>query len=501
VEKGYSLWVEKRSINEEDIMKDLAELALDTAKSKGASYADIRICRYRNQYIFGRDKRIETTADTEDVGFGIRVIANGAWGFASGYKLEKDEVQRIATLAVEVAKASSRLLRQPVELAPEPAYQDHWQSPIQKNPFKIPMEKKIDLILKINEEMLKVNGIKVATAFLNFNEMWKYFASTDGSFIEQDLIFTYPNFTAVAVGADDSQTRSIQVPPEQKGYELIESVDWVEQARKTAEEAVQKLKAKQGAAGKKDLVLMPSHLCLTIHESIGHATELDRALGWEADMAGTTFVTPDKLGKLQYGSPLMNIVGDKLIPNALATVGYDDDGVKARRFNIIKEGIFVGYQTTRELARFVNEKESKGCAFADSWSSFPLQRMPNLWLKPGEKPLTLDQLIADTKDGLLFDGMGSFSIDQQRYNFQFGGDAVWEIKNGKVGDMVKNVAYQSKTTDFWGSLDAVCSQEAWENWGVFGCGKGEPGQSARMGHGSAPSRFRQVNIISAGGKL
>ncbi len=482
-------------------MKDLAELALDTAKSKGASYADIRICRYRNQYIFGRDKRIETTADTEDVGFGIRVIANGAWGFASSYRLEKDEVQRIAALAVEVAKASSRLLRQPVELAPESAYQDHWQSPIQKNPFKIPMEKKIDLILKINEEMLKVNGIKVATAFLNFNEMWKYFASTDGSFIEQDLIFTYPNFTAVAVGADDSQTRSIQVPPEQKGYELIESVDWVEQARKTAEEAVQKLKAKQGAAGKKDLVLMPSHLCLTIHESIGHATELDRALGWEADMAGTTFVTPDKLGKLQYGSPLMNIVGDKLIPNALATVGYDDDGVKARRFNIIKEGIFVGYQTTRELARFVNEKESKGCAFADSWSSFPLQRMPNLWLKPGEKPLTLDQLIADTKDGLLFDGMGSFSIDQQRYNFQFGGDAVWEIKNGKVGDMVKNVAYQSKTTDFWGSLDAVCSQEAWENWGVFGCGKGEPGQSARMGHGSAPSRFRQVNIISAGGKL
>ncbi len=482
-------------------MKDLAELALDTAKSKGASYADIRICRYRDQYIFGRDRRIETTADTENTGFGIRVIANGAWGFASGYKLEKHEVQRIAVLAVEVAKASSRLLRQPVELAPEPAHRDHWQSPIQKNPFKIPMEKKIDLILKINEEMLKVNGIKVATAFLNFNEMWKYFASTDGSFIEQNLFFTYPNFTAVAVGPDDSQTRSIQVPPEQKGYELIESVVWVELARKAAEEAVQKLKAKQGAAGKKDLILLPSHLCLTMHESIGHATELDRALGWEADMAGTTFVTPDKMGKLQYGSPLMNIVGDKLIPHALATVGYDDDGVKAKRFDIIKEGIFVGYQTTRELARFVNEKESKGCAYADSWSSFPLQRMPNIWLKPGEKPLTLDQLIADTKDGLLLDGMGSFSIDQQRYNFQFGGDAVWEIKNGKIGDMVKNVAYQSKTTDFWGSLDAVCSKEAWENWGVFGCGKGEPGQSARMGHGSAPSRFRQVNIISAGGKI
>ena len=501
MEKGYSFWADKGIVNEEDIMKDLAELALDTAKSKGASYADIRICRYRDQEILGRDRRIESTADTENTGFGIRVIVSGAWGFASSYKLEKDEVQRIAALAVEVAKASSRLLRQPVELAPEPPHQDHWQSPIQKNPFKIPMEKKIDLILKVNEEMLRVNGIKVATAFLRFNEMWKYFASTDGSFIEQNLFFTYPNFTAVAVGPDDSQTRSIQVPPEQKGYELIESVDWVELARKAAEEAVQKLKAKQGAAGKKDLVLLPSHLCLTMHESIGHATELDRALGWEADMAGTTFVTPDKLGKLQYGSPLMNIVGDKLIPHALATVGFDDDGVQARRFDIIKEGIFVGYQTTRELARFVNEKESKGCAFADSWSSFPLQRMPNIWLKPGEKPLTLDQLIADTKEGLLFDGMGSFSIDQQRYNFQFGGNAVWEIKNGKIGDMVKNVAYQSKTTDFWGSLDAVCSKEAWENWGVFGCGKGEPGQSARMGHGSAPSRFRQVNIISAGGEI
>jgi len=482
-------------------MKDLAELALDTARSKGASYADIRICRYRNQYIFGRDKRIETTADTEDMGFGIRAIVNGAWGFASSYKLEKEEIQRIAVLAVDVAKASSRLLKQPVELVPEPAYQDHWQSPIEKNPFKIPMEKKIDLILKINEARLKVDGIKVATAFVNFNEIWKYFASTDGSFIEQDLFFSYPNFTAVAVGAGDSQTRSIQVPPEQKGYEHIESFDWIGKARKTAEEAVQKLKAKQGGAGKKDLVLLPSHLCLTMHESIGHATELDRALGWEADMAGTSFATLDKLGALKYGSPLMNIVGDKLLLNALGTVGYDDDGVKARRFDIIKEGIFVGYQTTRELARFVNEKESKGCAYADSWSSFPLQRMPNIWLKPGEKKLSLDELIADTKDGLLFDGMGSFSIDHQRYNFQFGGDAIWEIKNGKVGDMVKNVAYQSKTTDFWGSLDAVCSQDHWENWGVFGCGKGEPMQSARMGHGSAPARFRQVNIVSAGGKL
>jgi len=482
-------------------MKELAELALDTAKSKGASYADIRICRYRDQYIFGRDKRIETTADTESAGFGIRTIVNGAWGFASSYRLEKEEVQRIAALAVDVARASARALKQPVELAPEPAYQDHWQTPIQKNPFKIPMEKKIDLILRINEEMLKVEGIKVAMAFLNFNEIWKVFASTEGSFIEQDLIFTYPNFTAVAVGAGDSQTRSIQVPPEQKGYELIEAVDWVEKARRTAEEAVQKLKSREVTAGKKDLILMPSHLCLTMHESIGHATELDRALGWEADYAGTTFVTPDKLGTLKYGSPQMNIIGDKLLPGALGTAGYDDDGVQARRFFIIKEGIFVGYQTTRELARFVKENESKGCAYADSWSSFPMQRMPNIWLKAGDKRLTLDQLISDTKDGLLFEGMGSFSIDQQRYNFQFGGDAVWEIKNGKVGDMVKNAAYQSKTTDFWGSLDAVCSEEHWENWGVFGCGKGEPPQSARMGHGSAPARFRQVNIISGGGKL
>jgi TldD protein len=482
-------------------MKELAELALDAAKSKGASYADIRICRYRNQYIFGRDKRIETTADTEDIGFGIRAIVNGAWGFASSFRLEKEEVQRIAGLAVEVARSSSRLLKQPVELVPEPAYQDHYQSPVQKNPFKIPMEKKIGLILKVNEEMLKVDGIKVATSLLNFNQMWKYFASTDGSFIEQDLIFTYPSFTAVAVGGGDSQTRSIQVPPEQKGYELIESVDWVEKARKTAEEAVQKLKAKQGLSGKKDLILLPSHLCLTIHESIGHATELDRVLGWEADMAGTSFVTLDKMGTLKYGSPLMNIVGDKILPHALGTAGYDDDGVKARRFYVIKDGIFVGYQTTRELARFVNDKESNGCAYADSWSSFPLQRMPNIWLKPGEKSLSLDQLISDTKDGLLFDGMGSFSIDHQRYNFQFGGDAIWEIKDGKIGGMVKNIAYQSKTTDFWGSLDATCSKEHWENWGVFGCGKGEPMQSARMGHGSAPTRFRQVNIVSAGGKL
>jgi len=482
-------------------MKDLAALALDTARSKGASYADIRVCRYRNQYIVGRDDRIEAVADTEDLGFGVRAVADGAWGFASSYRVEKEEIQRIASLAVDVAKASARILKNRVELAAEPAHRDHWQSPIQKNPFKIPTDRTIDLILAINKEMLKVEGIKVATCFFNFNSVWKLFASTDGSMIEQDLIYVYPNATAVAVGAGDSQTRSIQIPPEQKGYELIDSVNWIERARQAAEEAVRKLKAKEGVTGTKDLILMPSHLCLTIHESIGHATELDRALGWEAGYAGTTFVTRDKLGTLKYGSPLMNIVGDKLLPNALGTAGYDDDGVKARSFPIIKDGLFVGYQTTRELARFVGEKESKGCAYADSWSSFPIQRMPNIWLQPGEKPLSVDELVADTKDGLLFDGTGSFSIDHQRYNFQFGGDAIWEVKNGKLGDMVKNVAYQSKTTDFWGSLDAVCSKDHWENWGVFGCGKGEPMQTARMGHGSAPSRFRRVNIISAGGKI
>jgi TldD protein len=482
-------------------MKELADLALDTAKSKGASYADIRICRYRNQYLYGRDRRIETLADTEDTGFGVRVIVGGAWGFASSYRVEKAEIERIAALAVEIARSSARLLKEPVQLAPEPAHQDHYQSPILKNPFKIPMEKKIDLILKTNEEMLKVKGIKVATAFLNFNQIWKLFASTDDSWIEQELFYCYPNFTAVAVVGDDSQTRSIQVPPEQKGYECIEAVDWIGKARQTAEEAVQKVKAKEGANGRKDLILKPSHLCLTMHESIGHPTELDRALGWEADMAGTSFVTPDKLGKLRYGSSLMNIVGDKLLPYALGTQGYDDEGVAARRFDIIREGLFVGYQTTRELARFVNARQSMGCAYADSWSSFPLQRMPNVWLRPGAKPLALEELIADTEEGLLFDGMGSFSIDHQRYNFQFGGDAVWEIKKGKIGDMVKNVAYQATTTDFWNSLDAICSQEHWENWGVFGCGKGEPQQAARMGHGSAPSRFRQINVINAGGKL
>jgi TldD protein len=482
-------------------MKEFIDLALDSAMAKGASYADIRVCRTRNQHVVGRDHRIESVVDTEDAGFGVRVIADGAWGFASSFRLEKGEIQRIAGLAVETAKAGSRLLKDPVRLAPEPVYRDHWQSPIQKNPFKIPMDKKIDLVLQINETMLKVPGIKVAISAFNFTESSKTFASSEGSIIEQDFTYVYPTCTAVAVHETDSQTRSIQVPPEQKGYELIESVDWIDRARQTAEEAVRKVKAREGASGKRDLILMPSHLCLTMHESIGHATELDRALGWEADYAGTSFVTPDKLGTLRYGSPLMNIVGDKLLPNALGTVGYDDDGVKAKRFDVVKEGVFVGFQTTRELARFVNENESKGCAFADSWASFPLQRMPNLWLKAGDKLLSLEQLIADTRDGLLFDGMGSFSIDQQRTNFQFGGDAVWEIKNGRIGDMVKNVAYQATTLDFWNSLDAVCSREHWENWGVANCGKGEPGQAARMGHGSAPARFRQVRVLNAGGKI
>jgi TldD protein len=481
-------------------MKDLADLALDTARSRGAAYADIRICRYHDQYVGGRDTRIETVADVENMGFGVRALVDGAWGFACGFQLERNEIQRIAALAVAVARASSKLCKDPVRLVPEPAHQDVWQSPIQKNPFKIPIENKVDLILAINAEMLKVNGIKVAQSFFQFNEMWKYFANTDGSHIEQDIFLVSPTAIAVAVSENDSQTRQIQIPPAQAGYEHIEAVDWITKARQAAEEAVRKVKAKNGPTGKKDLILLPSHLGLTLHESVGHATELDRALGWEANFAGTTFVSLDKRGALQYGSPLMNIVADKQLPNALATVGFDDDGVKTTRFDVVRAGRFVNYQTTRELARYAGDAASNGCAYADSWSSFPIQRIPNLWLQAGAKPLSLEQLIADTKDGLLFDGMGSFSIDHQRYNFQFGADGIWEIKDGKLGDMVKNVAYQAKTTDFWGALDAICSQEHWQNWGVYNCGKGEPMQTARMGHGSAPARFRGINVIPAGGR-
>lgn len=479
-------------------MRELCERALDTAKRKGATYADIRICTYKQQTIETKDERVKSVESQESLGFGIRTIVNGAWGFASSDKITKDEIEKVTILSCDIAKASAQVKKHNVELVPVPRYQDHWKTPYKKDPFVIPIENKIALLLNVNKTMLKVKGIKTVFSFMDFGFEHKFFASSEGSFIEQEIMRAYPSYTAFAVGEGKFESRTYQVPPLNIGYEHIENCGLLENAERVASEAVEKLNASPGPIGvKKDLIILPTNLSLTIHESVAHPTELDRALGWEADFAGTTFCTLDQLGKLKYGSEKMNIIADRTLPNGRGTCGYDDDGVKTKEWYIIKNGVFVGYQTTRDTAKYIGENESNGCSYADSWSSIQFLRIPNLSLAANPKGLTLEQLIEDTKDGILIDGWGSYSIDQQRRNFQFGGDAFWEIKNGKKIRMLKDVTYCAQTLDFWRSLDEVCNQKYWVPYGVTTDGKGQPMQIAQQTHGSAPARFRQIEVGGA----
>lgn len=476
-------------------MKELIHLALETAKDKGATYADIRIIRSKTQSLATEDRRVAQIDDLEDYGFGIRVIADGSWGFACSGMVNKDEITKVSTQAVEIANASALTRKgKGVYLIDEPPYVDRWKSPLIKNPFEVPIDAKINLLLMVNEEILKVNGIKKAFSMMFFKRQHKFFGNTQSALIETDLTTSMVFYQATAVADGEAKTRTYMPPPLTKGYELIEEARLLENARRVAEEAVERLSAKPCPAGEKDLILDPAHLALTIHESVGHPTELDRALGMEESLAGRSFATPDKRGKLQYGSKLINFVADNTLPNGLATTGYDDDGVKGQKWDIIKNGLFVGYGTNREVAHFIGEARSHGCCRADGWGNIPIVRIPNLSLMPGQTPLSLDELIADTKDGIYIEGMGSFSIDQMRYNFQFGGDAAWEIKNGKKTQMLKDVTYQAITTEFWNACDAICDKRFWVPYGITGCGKGDPAQTAQMTHGAAPARFRKIKV-------
>jgi TldD protein len=478
-------------------VRDLARRALDTAKTKGASYADVRIARFLNQSIATREKRVMNVSSSESFGVGVRVLVDGTWGFAASRRVEAEEVDRMAARAVSIARANRVAQAKPVTLAPLKAQRDAWQTPIVKDPFKIPMERKVDLLLAINAEALKVKGAAFCSSMMFFAKEEKLFCSTEGSEIEQTIVRVAPGFTVTAVdrAAGKFRTRSSLAEPMGAGYEYIERWPWMEEAAKAAEQAVRKLTAKGVEPGKHDLILAPSNLWLTIHESVGHPTELDRALGYEANYAGTSFLTTDKLGKLRFGSPIVNFVADRTQKDALATVGYDDDGVPASEWHLVKDGVFVDYQTTREQAAWIGQDRSHGCCYADSWSSVPFQRMPNVSLQAGREKLTLEELIADTKQGIFIEGNSSYSIDQQRYNFQFSGELFWEIREGKIAGMLEDVAYQAITTDFWGSCDRICS-EGYALGGSFGDGKGEPGQSNAVSHGCAPARFRQVNVLN-----
>jgi TldD protein len=503
------------------LKKQLADIALNAARSKGATYADVRIGRYRNQFIITREDKVLNTVDTESYGIGIRVIASGSWGFAATDKMDRDGIARAAELAVSIARENARLQKEPVQLAPQKGYGEvSWKTPIEKNGFEIPIKEKAELLLAVNAAAMKGGASFVDSALFLVNEQ-KYFASTDGSYIDQDIHRIWPTFTVTKTNDKTGkfETRDALSAPRGMGYEYLDPsangkiagvtalyrdrYNMVEDAGLAAEQAAAKHSAKSVEAGKYDLVLDPSNLWLTIHESCGHPTELDRVLGYEANFAGTSFLTLDKWEskKFNYGSPQVNMVADKTQKGSLGAVGYDDEGVAAKEWDLIKDGILVSYQAIRDQARIIGLKESQGCCYSQSWRDVQFQRMPNVSLRPGKARLTPEEMISKVEKGIYIIGDSSYSIDQQRYNFQFSGQLFYEIKNGKIAGMLKDVAYQANTQEFWNSCAAVCDERDYRLGGSFFDGKGQPEQVSAVSHGSATARFNGINVINTARKI
>jgi TldD protein len=478
-------------------MKELAQQALDAATRFGASYADVRIIRHRRQQLNTEDRRVSNISDSEDVGIGVRVLADGAWGFAGSGRLTADEAQRVAAQAVAIARASASALETPVRLVPEPPRRSQFRTPYEVDPFSIPIDQKVGLLLAINQELLRNQGIQKAHGFMSFRQDDKLFLNSEGSELESEVVTSGAGYQATAVGDGEAKSRSYLPPALTRGWENIDAADLLANAERVAQQAVEHLSARECPVGTLDLILDPHNLALTIHESVGHATELDRALGMEESLAGRSFAVPALLNRLQYGSELVTLRADNTLPSGLATHGFDDDGVEGQAWDIVSHGLFVGYGTSREVAGEIDLERSTGACRADHWGSIPIVRIPNLGLMPGTTPLTLEELISDTQHGIYIEGMGSFSIDQMRCNFQFGGDAFWEIRNGRITGMLKNVTYQSITTDFWNSCDAICDERFWVPNGVLNCGKGDPMQISQMTHGAAPARFRGIRVGAA----
>jgi TldD protein len=493
--------------------KELLNEALNAAKLGGAEFADARIGRYRNNFVITREQQIVNVVDTDTLGIGVRVLVNGTWGFGASRDLSKAGVVAATKEALAIAKANALPVADRVRLAPAtPTPDGRYVTPHTIDPFDVPIEQKADLLIKANAEAMKVPGVKFVNSNMFFVKEQKNYANSEGTYTTQTVIRSWLPFAATAVAPDfsDFQTRTNVIQPAARGYEYLLAAKPVENARKWGEEAAEKLKAKPVEVGRYDLVLHPSHLWLTIHESVAHPTELDRAMGYEANYAGTSFVAPprEKLGKLRYGPSILNIQGDRSQEGGCSTIGWDDDGVKPDEFLIIKEGIVNDYQTTREQAPMLDwwytsqgrPVRSHGCSHSDNWSDVQFQRMPNVSQLPGTKDIGWEDLIAATDRGIAIVGDGSFSIDQQRYNSQFGGQLFYEIKGGKIVGMLKDVAYQIRTPEFWNAMDMIGGKKSYEMGASFFDGKGQPGQVNAVSHGCVPSRFRNINIINTGRK-
>ncbi|MEO7361234.1 MAG: TldD/PmbA family protein [Gemmatimonadaceae bacterium] len=497
--------------------RELAMLAIDAAKAAGASYADARISRNNVRNISTREMRVLGLGDNETFGIGIRVLVGGSWGFAATSELTRDEVARTAKVAVAQARANRVAQRKPVTLAPVTATPNGtWRSNVRIDPFDVPIEEQVALLLQANEAALKVlkpggQGTGFVNSGMFFLREEKSLATTDGTWVVQTVFRAQPSMTCQAVDTKtgDFQSReSTDIQPMGRGYEHVLDGKLVENAPRWAEEAKEKLKAKAVEVGRYDLVLHPTHLWLTIHESVAHPTELDRALGFEANYAGTSFVAPPEkvLGKLRYGPDIMNIQADREQDGSLGAIGWDDEGVKPDTYMIIKNGVVNDYQTTREQAPYLDwwykqngqAMRSHGNSYAQSFADVQFQRMPNVSLLPGTTERSYEDLIAATDRGIAIVGDGSFSIDQQRYNSQFGGQLFYEIKGGKIVGMLKDVAYQMRTPEFWGGMDMIGGKKSYMLGGAFGDGKGQPAQSNAVSHGCPPTRHRNINVINTG---
>ncbi len=477
----------------------VADAAIGTGKSLGASHVDVRIERTRTGNLSLRDAKLESQENQTNFGIGVRVIVNGAWGFASSPDVSTDRAKKLAEIAVSMAKTAKPLSTEEVSLTPEPAYPNGvWVSSYQIDPFAVSDSEKIERLAALSSKLLNSKSVNHTSAHTMYVKEQKFYADSYGTSTSQQRVRIQTQLEAISIGEHGFESMRTLAQPAGYGWEWMGNSiwNWDAEIDRLPELLAEKVKAPSVEPGRYDLLIHPSNLWLTIHESIGHATELDRAIGYEANYAGTSFATPDKLGTLKYGSELMNVTGDRNTEHGLSTVGWDDEGVAAQSWDIVKDGRLVGYQLDRRIAARVGRDRSNGCAFADSPAHVPIQRMPNVSLQPNPNGPNLDEMIASIDDGIYILGDRSWSIDMQRYNFQFTGQQFHRIKNGKVVGQLKDVAYQATTTDFWGAMKVVGGPSTYVLGGAFNCGKAQPGQIAAVSHGCPAAIFDKINILN-----